>query len=60
MNDEYSATVWIMNFQGVNLYQNQFRNQRVIELDLSTQPTGIYLIMIRVNGNIVTKKVIKN
>jgi len=60
IKDEYSAMIRVMNFQGSTLYQNQFINQRSIELDLSIQPSGMYLVMIQVDGKVVTRKIIKH
>jgi len=60
MKDEYSAVIRVMNFQGAKLYQNQFINQRRIKLDLSTQSSGIYLVVIQMDGKVVTRKVVKN
>jgi len=58
--EEYSAVIRVMNYQGARLYQKQFMNQRRIELDLSNQPSGIYIVVIQMEGDLVTRKVVKN
>jgi len=57
--DKYSAIIRVMNFQGAMLYQNQFVNQRRLELNLGNQPSGIYLVVIQMDGKVLTRKVVK-
>ncbi len=57
--DEFNADLMIMNFQGNKLSQIQIRNQRAIELDICNFPSGMYLVLIRVNDSVISRKIIK-
>jgi hypothetical protein len=52
--------ITIFNFEGKTLKTRQVRNERVLSLDISNMPKGIYLCQYRNAREVKTAKIIKN
>ena len=58
--EEGTATsVTIRNSLGQLLLSNKTPSTNQVELDLSSYPTGIYFLQLEVDGQVITKKVVK-
>ena len=48
----------ITNIMGQTIYKNNFTNNGINEINLSTQPAGVYFMEIKFNQSTVTRKII--
>ncbi len=59
MGTTTKADIQILNFQGNKLFQLKCDNQNMVEFDISSLPVGIYIIVIKTQTQIITRKIIK-
>ena len=60
INFDGSADVYVMNFQGQPVFKTTSQNQLTMSININNLPNGIYLIVIKSNNQIITKRVIKS
>jgi len=57
MGKEVNADVSIMNIIGQDVYTRTLKDVRKIEINVSDYPSGSYFVMIKLNGQLITKRV---
>jgi len=57
MGKEVNADVTIMNIIGQDVYTETLDGVRKIQINVSDYPTGSYFVMIKLNGQLITKRV---
>jgi len=57
-NLQGETTICIFNMNGAILQQNKFKNQNLIELDVSALAKGIYLVKIQTSKGIEAKRLV--
>lgn len=57
---ETSAEIVLLNFQGQQLLIQQCKEQLSKDIDISYLPGGMYIVVIKTNEKIVTRKIIKH
>lgn len=60
LNFNGSADIYVMNFQGQQVYKTTSQNQLTKSINISNLPRGIYLIVIKSNNQIISRRVIKS
>lgn len=55
-----TADILLLNFQGQQLMEQQCKEQLKKDIDISHLPGGMYIIVIKTEEKIVTRKIIKN
>jgi len=59
LEEGIATSVTIRNSLGQLLLSDKTPSTNQVELDLSSYPTGIYFLQIEVDGQVITKKVVK-
>ena len=59
MGNATKADIQILNFQGNKLFQLECDNQNKVEFDISTLPSGMYIVVIKTQEQIITRKIIR-
>lgn len=54
-----TADIQVLNFQGSQMLQLECNNQNMVELNISALPAGMYIIVIKTQTQIISKKIIK-
>ncbi len=57
MGKEVNANVSIMNIIGQDVYSETLEDVRNVQINVSDYPTGSYFVMIKLNGQLITKRV---
>ncbi len=60
INYDGQAVIYVMNFQGQQVFKTTSQNQLTVDINIGNLPNGIYLIVIKSNNQIITKRVIKS
>ncbi len=58
--NETTADIMLMNLHGNSVYETRCENENKKSIDISHLPGGMYIIVIKSNNQIFTKKIIKN
>ena len=58
-NLKQTEAISIFHINGQQVMQQNFQNQKLIEMDISTLPKGIYLIKIQTNEGMEVRKLVK-
>ena len=54
-----TANIQVVNFQGRQMLQLECNNQNKVEFNISTLPSGMYIIVIKTQTQLITRKIIK-
>ena len=55
-----TVEIFMLNFQGNVVFENKCKDQLKMDIDIGHLAAGIYIIAIKTQRDIITKKVIKN
>jgi len=60
MGEPFMADIMLLNFQGKPIMEAKTMGENIVEIDISTLPRGVYVVVIKSNDSFVTKRVVKN
>lgn len=60
MGEPFVADIMLLNFQGKPVMEAKTMGENIVEIDISTLPRGVYVVVIKSNEEFVTKRVVKN
>ncbi len=59
MGTTTQADIQILNFQGQQMLELEYNNQNKVKLNISSLPVGMYIIVIKTQTQIITRKIIR-
>ncbi len=60
MGEPYVADLMLLNYHGKPILESRTLEQNIVEMNISTLPRGMYILVIKSDSKIVTRKIIKN
>lgn len=55
-----TADIMLVNFQGKQMITQQCKDQLKMDIDIGNLPSGMYILLIKTENELITKKIIKN
>ena len=59
LNEVKNGQVKIFDFNGKTVFEKEFNEQNEVEIDMTSNAVGIYIIQLSLSNEIITKKIIK-